>query len=53
MNKLLFSVLFGTLVIISIILMVTDINKEISDKYDLLKGHIDRLQKSAKKYGGK
>ena len=30
-----------------------DTNKEISDKYDLLKGHIDRLQKSAKKYGGK
>ena len=30
-----------------------DVNKEIDGKYDLLKKHIERLQKSAKKYGGK
>lgn len=28
-----------------------DINNEISEKYDKLKGHIERLQKSIKKYG--
>lgn len=30
-----------------------NINTDMSGKYDLLKKHIDRLQKSAKKYGGK
>lgn len=30
-----------------------DVNKEISNKYDVLQGHIKRLQKSTKKYGGK
>ena len=29
-----------------------DINNEISEKYNMLKGHIERLQKSIKKYGG-
>jgi len=30
-----------------------DVNKEISGKYKVLKDHISRIQKSAKKYGGK
>lgn len=30
-----------------------DVNKEISDRYVVLKEHIKRLQKSARKYGGK
>ncbi len=30
-----------------------DVEKDLTQKYDLLKGHIDRLQKSAKKYGGR
>lgn len=30
-----------------------DINKDISEKYKVMKGHIDRIQKSLKKYGGK
>ena len=30
-----------------------NINTDMTGKYDLLKKHIDRLQKSAKKYGGK
>ena len=30
-----------------------DITKEIGGKYDALKGHISRLQKSVKKYGGR
>lgn len=30
-----------------------DIDKDLSKQYDLLKDHIDRLHKSAKKYGGK
>ena len=30
-----------------------DVNGEISDKYKVLKGHIKRLQASAKKYGGR
>jgi len=29
-----------------------DINKDISEKYKVMKGHIDRIQKSLKKYGG-
>ncbi len=29
-----------------------DTKKDLYGKYDLLKGHIDRLQKSAKRYGG-
>ena len=28
-----------------------DINNEISDKYSVMKGHIERLRKSYKKYG--
>ena len=30
-----------------------DINNEISEKYKVMKGHIERIQKSLKKYGGK
>jgi hypothetical protein len=30
-----------------------DINKDISEKYQVMKGHIERIQKSLKKYGGK
>jgi hypothetical protein len=30
-----------------------DINKDISEKYKVMKGHIERIQKSLKKYGGK
>jgi hypothetical protein len=30
-----------------------DINKDISEKYKVMKGHINRIQKSLKKYGGK
>lgn len=30
-----------------------DMNSEISEKYDMLKGHIERLQRSARKYGGR
>ncbi len=30
-----------------------DFEKEIAEKYDLLKGHVDRFQKSIRKYGGK
>ena len=30
-----------------------DINNDISEKYKVMKGHIERIQKSLKKYGGK
>ena len=30
-----------------------DIDKDISEKYKVMKGHIERIQKSLKKYGGK
>ena len=30
-----------------------DINNDISEKYKVMKGHIQRIQKSLKKYGGK
>ncbi len=30
-----------------------DINSDISEKYKVMKGHIERIQKSLKKYGGK
>jgi hypothetical protein len=30
-----------------------DINNDISEKYKVMKGHIERIQKSIKKYGGK
>jgi hypothetical protein len=30
-----------------------NINKDVSEKYKVMKGHINRIQKNYKKYGGK